>query len=69
MILFITGHQNYSKHTFLTRKTSRFCYLLRSVIMDDIRQRYLICRPLVVYQVYCMSLYHSKTRHHLIIKK
>ena len=25
-----------------------------------------ICKPLVVYQFYCMVLYHSQTRHHVI---
>ena len=26
-----------------------------------------ICKPLVVYQFYCMTLFHSQTGHHLII--
>ena len=25
-----------------------------------------ICKPLVVYRFYCMALYHSKTRRHMI---
>ena len=25
-----------------------------------------ICKPLVVYQIYCMALFHSQTRRHVI---
>ena len=46
--------------------TSRFCHLLRNVIMDVITQRYLICKPLVVYRLYVMALYHFQTRHYAI---
>ena len=34
--------------------------------MDVITQCYKICRPLVVYQFYCMTLYHSQMRRHVI---
>ena len=34
--------------------------------MDIITQRYYICKPLVVYDLYCMALSHSMMRHHVI---
>ena len=37
-------------------KTSRFCDILR----------YSICKPLVFYRFYCMVVYHSWTRRHVI---
>ena len=46
-------------------KTSRFCHFLRNVIMDVITFPY-IYKPLVVYRFYCMALFHSKTRRHVI---
>ena len=35
-------------------KTSRFCHLLRKVIMDVITASFEICKSLVVYRFYCM---------------
>ena len=55
----------FSNHTFGV-KASRFCNLLRDIIMDVITLCFKICKPLVVYQFYCMALYHSQTRHHVI---
>ena len=34
--------------------------------MDIIRLRYKICKPLVVYRLYWIALYHSQTRRHVI---
>ena len=34
--------------------------------MDIITQRYKICKTLVVYWFYCMALYHSQMRRHVI---
>ena len=39
--------------------TSRFCHLLRYIIMIVIPKHYEICRLLVVYRFYCIALYHS----------
>ena len=36
-------------------KTSKFCHLLRNVIIDFIASTYEICRPLDVYRFYCMT--------------
>ena len=47
-------------------KISKF--LFRNVRMDVITLRYKICKPLVVYQFYCMVLYHSQTLRHVINK-
>ena len=47
-------------------KNIKICHILRNIVMDVITIRYLICKPLVVYQFYCMALYHSQTRHHVI---
>ena len=52
-----------------------FCYRMLGVKMHSFTQRYngrhsvtlLICKPLVVYRFYCMSLYHLQTQRHLII--
>ena len=53
------------KIAFFAVKKSRFCHHLRNVIMDVIT---LVCKPLVVYLFYCMTLYHSQRRRHLIKK-
>ena len=42
----------------------RFCHLLRNVIMLCYT---LICKSLVVYRFYCMPLFDSQTRCHVII--
>ena len=34
--------------------------------MDGITQRFKICKPLVVYRLHCMALYHSQTQRHVI---
>ena len=52
------------KHIFGV-KMSRFCYLLRNFIMAK------LCnvkksKTVVVYRFYCMVLYHSQTRLHVI---
>ena len=47
-------------------KTSRLCHLLRNIIMYVITQRYQICKPLVVYLLYCMALFHSQMGSHVI---
>ena len=47
-------------------KKSRFCHLFRNIILDVIMLRYQICKPLVVYQLCCMALYHSQSRRHVI---
>ena len=41
-------------------KTSIFCHLFSNIIMD------VIALPLVVYQFYCMVLFHSNTPRHVI---
>ena len=46
---------------------SRFCHLFCNVIMDVITFSK-ICKPLAVYRFYCMALYHSQTRRHVIKK-
>ena len=43
-------------HIFGVKK-SRFCHILRNVLMDVITNA-LICKPLVVYRFYCMALFH-----------
>ena len=53
------------KITFLALKLD-FFPLLCKVIMEVITYRYSICQALVVYRLYCMALYHSQTRGHLI---
>ena len=47
-------------------KTFRFCHFLRNVIMDLISFPKKICKPLVVYRLYCIELYHSLKRRHVI---
>ena len=47
-------------------KTSRFCHILGNLIMNVITYLYEICLPLVVYRFYCMALYHSHMRPHVI---
>ena len=42
-------------------KTSRFCHILRSVLMDVISK---VTKS--VYRLYCMALYNSQTQHHVI---
>ena len=54
------------KNRMIGVNTSRFYHLFRNVIMDVITLRYQICKPLVVYRIYCMALYHSQTRRHVI---
>ena len=54
-------------HTFGV-KTSRFYHLLCNIVMDVITLHYLFCKPLVVYQFYCMALYHFQTQHHVVKK-
>ena len=55
------------KNHFFGMKMSRYCHLLRKCyIIDVITLRYEICKPLVVYRFYCMALFHSKMRHHVI---
>ena len=49
------------KITF-SRKNVNKMHILRDVIIDVITLGYLICKPLVGYQFYCMSLYHSQAR-------
>ena len=53
------------KNHIFSVKTSRFCHLFRHIIMDVITLHYQICKPLVVYQFYCMSD-HSQTGPHVI---
>ena len=48
------------------RKRHDFFHLLCHVIMDVITLCYKICKPLEVYQFYCMTLYHSQMRRHVI---
>ena len=38
-------------------KRSIFCHLLRNLKMDVITQFYEVCKPLVVYQFYCMPYF------------
>ena len=47
-------------------KTSRFCNIFRNLIMDIISCCNKICKPGVVYQYYCMELYHSQMRRHVM---
>ena len=47
-------------------KTSIFCHLLHNVSIDVITSHYEICKPLVVYRLYCMALYHFQMRRHVI---
>ena len=54
------------KNHIFGMKTSRFSPLLRSIKMDGIVSHYEICKPLVVHLFYCMVLYHSQPRHHVI---
>ena len=54
------------KNRLFGMKTSRFWQLLSSLKMYLITLHYKICKPLVVYQSYCMALYHSQTRHHVL---
>ena len=57
---------NLLKNHIFGVKTSRFCHLLRNIIMDVITSRYKICKPLVVYRFLYMVLYHSQMRRHVI---
>ena len=41
-------------------KTSRFCHVLRNVIID------VITFPENLYRFHCIALYHSQTRRHVI---
>ena len=45
------------------RKNVKFCYYVRSVVMDVITfpEKY---KPLVVYRFYCMALFHSQAQRH-----
>ena len=52
----------FCNHIFVV-KMSRYCHLLGKGING---RHYLICKPLVVYRFYCMVLYHSQTRRHMI---
>ena len=45
-------------------KQIRCCHYVDNVIMDVIFLK--ICKPLVVYRFYCMALFNSHTRHHMI---
>ena len=48
-------------------KMSRFCNLLHKVCYNECHYVMLLnCKPLVVYQFYCMALYHAQTRRHVI---
>ena len=47
-------------------KKSRICYLFRNGIIDVITLCYQICKPLVVYRLYCMALYYSQRPGHVI---
>ena len=47
-------------------KTSTFCRLNATFIMDVITLRYLIYKPLAVYRLYCTALFHTQTRRHVI---
>ena len=53
-------------HILLKMRTSRLGHILRNVTMNVITSRYKICKPLVVYRIYCMALYNSQTFRHLI---
>ena len=44
------------KNRIFLRKTSKFCHLIRNVIMNVIRLPYKICKPLVVYRFYFMRV-------------
>ena len=46
-------------------KTLYFCHYVRKVVMDVITFPK-IDEPLVVYRFYCMALFHSQTRRHMI---
>ena len=62
--VFITWHKIYLKITFFVVKTSIFLPSLYT-------QRYNyapICKPIVVYRFYCMALYLSQRRRHVINK-
>ena len=48
-------------------KTLYFCHYDRNVVMDVITFP-VIYKPLVVYRFYCMGLFHSQTRGHMIIQ-
>ena len=52
------------KNRIFGAKKSRFCHVLRNIIMDVITFPE-ICKPLVVYRFYCIALYHSQTRRHV----
>ena len=56
------------KNRIISVKTSKFCHLLRNVIMDVITLCYEICKPLVVYRFYCIALYLSQARLHVILE-
>ena len=68
MLRFYLSHDIKVKknHIFLGMKKSRFCQILRNIIMDIIMLCYEICKPLVVDRFYSMALYHPKTQHHVI---
>ena len=42
------------------------CHYVRNVVMDVILRFPKIDKPLVVYRFYCMALFHSQTRRHMI---
>ena len=48
-------------------KTIYFCHCVRNVVMDVIIFPR-IYRPLVVYRFYCIALFHSQTRRHMLRK-
>ena len=46
-------------------KTLYFCHYVATLLWTS--KRYpTTCKPLVVYRLYCMTLFHSQTRHHMI---
>ena len=47
------------------RKKGKIFHYVRIIIMDVITFPK-ICKPLVVYRFYCMALYHSQMRRHMI---
>ena len=55
------------KNCSLSAKTSTSDFVIfYAAVMDAITLRYEICKPLEVYRFYCMALYDSQTRRHVI---
>ena len=47
-------------------KTLYFCHYVRNVVVDVITFPE-ICKPIVVYRFYCMVVFQSRTRRHMIM--